>query len=277
MTRQKSFKQRIRARMEKTGESYTAARRQLVARAERSATTQDAGSSDAVTNSGETRSEAAALETEAESPSVPPAAAPETEPSSPAVTQSAVPETESPSPAVTPPMPDETVEARTGRRWEEWFRILDDWGATGREHAEIARWLVAEHGVGGWWAQGVTVAYEQARGMRRPYQRREGFSASASKTVAVPVERLYEAFANEDLRRRWLGDAELQPRSASAPKSIRFDGEGTTRVTVGFLAKGAGKSQVGLEHERLPDAASVEQMKAYWRERLAALKAMLED
>jgi hypothetical protein len=31
MTRQKTFKRRLRARMEKTGESYTAARRMLIA------------------------------------------------------------------------------------------------------------------------------------------------------------------------------------------------------------------------------------------------------
>jgi hypothetical protein len=246
MTRQKSFKHRIRARMEKTGESYTAARRQLIARAERSAATHDVGSTTEALNVGATAAD---------------------DPSS---------GTESPSPAVAPPMSDETVEARTGRRWEEWFRILDEWGATGRPHPEIARWLVAEQGLGAWWAQGVTVAYEQARGLRRPYQRGEGFSATASKTIAAPVERLYEAFANDELRRRWLGDAELQLRSASPPKSIRFDGDGTSRVTVNFLAKRAGKSQASLEHERLRDAAAVEPMKAYWRERMAALKEILE-
>ena len=42
MTRQKSFKRRVRARMDKTGERYTAARRQLLAKAE--AATIDPGS-----------------------------------------------------------------------------------------------------------------------------------------------------------------------------------------------------------------------------------------
>ena len=37
MTRQKSFKQDVRARMGKTGESYSEARRQLLAKAERKA------------------------------------------------------------------------------------------------------------------------------------------------------------------------------------------------------------------------------------------------
>jgi hypothetical protein len=47
-------------------------------------------------------------------------------------------------------------------------------------------------------------------------------------------------------------------------------------VNVGFVAKGKAKSQVGLEHERLPDAKAAEKAKAHWRERLVALKALLE-
>jgi hypothetical protein len=33
---------------------------------------------------------------------------------------------------------------------------------------------------------------------------------------------------------------------------------------------------VALSHERLPDAAEAERMKAFWRERVAALKEVLE-
>jgi hypothetical protein len=48
-------------------------------------------------------------------------------------------------------------------------------GATERKHAEIARWLVTEHEVDSWWAQSVTVGYEQARGMRAPGQQSDGY------------------------------------------------------------------------------------------------------
>jgi hypothetical protein len=34
---------------------------------------------------------------------------------------------------------------------------------------------------------------------------------------------------------------------------------------------------VALEHERLADADEAERMKAFWRERVAALKELLED
>jgi hypothetical protein len=221
MTAQKSFKRKVRARMAKTGESYTAARRQLIAAGERP---------------------------------------------------------QAQGPAFEPPMSEEAIRNATGRGWQEWFSILDEWRAASRGHPEIARWLQEQHGVGGWWSQSLTVGYEQARGRRARGQRADGgFSVTASKTVAVPVERLYEAFLSREVRERWLPGAEMRIRTATPPKYARFDWEdGSTRVIVGFTAKDEAKSQVGLEHERLPDAETAEEMKAWWRERVAALKEVLE-
>jgi len=48
------------------------------------------------------------------------------------------------------------------------------------------------------------------------------------------------------------------------------------RVNVTFLAKDESRSTVALEHRRLPDAREADRMKAYWRQRLAALKEVLE-
>ena len=67
----------------------------------------------------------------------------------------------------------DTVAERTGRPREEWHGLLDAAGATSWTHKQIADWLATEHGVDGWWAQGITVGYEQARGMRLPGQRSE--------------------------------------------------------------------------------------------------------
>ena len=66
-------------------------------------------------------------------------------------------------------------------------------------------------------------------------------------------------------------------RTATAPRSARYDWEdGSTRVIVGFDDLGERKSRVALSHERLPDADTAEAMKAFWRERLTALKQQLE-
>lgn len=218
MTRQKSFKRLVRARMEKTGESYTAARTTLLAAEEFKATE---------------------------------------------------------GPALT--MSDEAIRRRTGRGWEEWFDLLDAWGAADRTHTEIARWVAHEHATDGWDAQAVTVSYERASGRRAVGEHADGFSITVSKTVAVPVDRLFEAFVDGSVRERWLPDSELRERTTQKPKSARFDwGDGKTRVNVGFVAKGEGKSTAALAHERLADAEEAERMKAFWRERVAVLKEVLE-
>jgi hypothetical protein len=218
MTRQKSFKRLVRARMEKTGESYTSARASLLAAAEPNAT---------------------------EGPTL--------------------------------TMSDEAIRRRTGHGWEHWFDLLDEWGGTERSHTDAARWLREEQDTGGWNAQAIVVSYERARGLRAVGEHADGFTVTASKTVAVPVERLYEAFVDEALRREWLPDAELRERTATKPKSARFDWDGgDTRVVVGFESKGDAKSTASLAHEKLPDAGEAERMKAFWRERVAALKEVLE-
>jgi hypothetical protein len=235
MTKQKSFKDRVRARMDKTSESYTTARRQLLAKSA-------------------TEAEAAAETPESAATAVVDV------------------------PGVKRPYSDAVILANTGRTWDEWFAVLDRWGAVERPHTEIARWVNQEHGVDGWWAQGVTVAYEQARGLRAPGQQRGGhFEVNASKTVAVPVERLYEAFADPTLRERWLPGASFEVRTARPGRSIRANwDDGSTRLVVAFTARGEAKSQVALVHERIPDAATADKLKAWWRERVAVLKQVLE-
>jgi uncharacterized protein YndB with AHSA1/START domain len=220
MTRHKSFKRLVRSRMEKTGESYTAARAVLLA-------------------------------------------------------------AEEPAGAEGPPLviSDEAIRKRTGRGWEEWFDLLDGWAAAELPHKEVARRVAAELEIEplGWNAQAVTVSYERARGLRVVGQRADGFAATAQKTVAAPVERLFDAFVDRSQRGRWLPEDELRERTATKPKSARFDwGDGETRVNVTFLEKGDASSTVAVEHARLADAEKAERMKAFWRERLAALKSQLE-
>ena len=174
---------------------------------------------------------------------------------------------------------DEKIRQRTGRSWEQWFAILDDWGAAERSHLDTARWLAEQQGLDplAWNVQAIASSYELARGLRVAGEKDDGFAITVSRTVAVDVERLYDAFAEESLRERWLPDGELSPRTARRPKSARFDwGAGGTRVNVTFLATPQAKSTVALAHRRLPTAADADRMRAYWRQRLDALKRALE-
>jgi uncharacterized protein YndB with AHSA1/START domain len=174
---------------------------------------------------------------------------------------------------------DEKIRQRTARGWEEWFAMLDDWGAADRPHREIARWVAEQQGIHplAWNAQAIAGSYELARGLRVVGEKDDGFAITASKTIAVPVEQLYDAFVASAARERWLPDGELSERTATRPKSARFDwGDGQTRVNATFIAKDEKKSTLALEHRRLADAHQAERMKAYWRQRLQALKHELE-
>lgn len=177
-----------------------------------------------------------------------------------------------------PTLSGERLEEATGRNWEGWLELLDQAGAAKRTHTEIARWLIDEQDVPGWWAQSITVGYERARGLREPGQRSDGWSVTASKTIDAPVESLFQAFEKESIRSKWLPDADLHLRTATAPVSARYDwGDGTTRLVVGFERLGPNKSRVALEHEKLPDGKVAERLRPWWRERVSDLKQLLES
>jgi hypothetical protein len=184
-----------------------------------------------------------------------------------------------PGSSVPQPRTSAALRRSTGRDRGDWFTLLDEWGAAGHAYREIADWLVGEHGLSNWWAQKLIVEYEQARGLRDAGVRPDGtFAAGASKTVAVPVERLFRAFVDAELRERWLPGAVVRERTSQPGRSVRFDWEdGPTRLNVNLLTVGDAKSQVAVEHEHLPNAEAAEARKAYWRGRLAALKALLES
>lgn len=167
----------------------------------------------------------------------------------------------------------------TGRNRDDWFAVLDEWGAAGRPFREIADWLTGEHELSKWWAQKLIIEYEQARGLRPPGVRPNGtFEVSASKTIAVPVERLFDAFVDTRQRKRWLTDAKMSLRTSQPGQSARFNWEdGSTRVNVGFIEKGPARSTVAVSHEKLATADEAETTKAMWKDRLAELKSFLES
>ena len=227
MPRDKDLKRLVRSRMTKTGESYTAARAQIIRKSK-------------------TKTSAPAAR--------------------PAVDY-----------AKLAGMSDDAVKAKTGSTWERWVRSLDRDGATDLSHGEIAKLVHEKYKIGSWWTQTVAVGYERIKGLRGHGQQRDGsFGASKSRTFNVPIDALFHAWADPDVRARWLDGASVKVRTVTAPKSMRLDwrNEGGTIngiVAVGFFAKGKDKSSVALEHTTLPDREAVARLKRYWSARLDAL------
>jgi hypothetical protein len=219
MPTQKDFKRRVRARMQKTGETYTAARHQLLATPTTSKLSID-------------RAKLAG-------------------------------------------MSDVVVRAKTGRTWAGWVRVLDAAGAANLPHRAIAQ-HVASLGLPSWWSQTITVGYERIRGLRERGQQRGGaYGASKSRTFAVPVGVLFDAFADTHVRQRWL-PVNVSVRSARPARRMCLSWEDGTIVHVAFVSKSDARSAVAVQHTKLADRAAMETIKRAWTlhfDRLAAVLA----
>src|SRR5690606_38785401 len=87
--------------------------------------------------------------------------------------------------AATRPVPTAPFSEKTGRDWAGWLAFLDEIGARDMPHGEIAARVLATGDASAWWAQSITVAFEQHIGRRRPGQRSAGtYEVSANRTVA---------------------------------------------------------------------------------------------
>jgi hypothetical protein len=261
VTKNKAQKRAIRARMTKTGEQYTAARHYLLDLHHQSQPGSNGSDPDAAGTISEPNPEATSSATIIES-TMPDGVSQGSESLPPRVTE--------------PGMSDVAIARGTGKSWDEWFALLDAWGAASRNHTEIARYVGEAYGIDGWWAQGVTVGYERARGMRSMHERPDGFSMNASKTFAVPLERLFSALVEEDERAQWLDGIELRLRTSQPQRSARFDVlPADMRLSANFQTRGDAKASVQLQMERLPQAEDVTTWKSIWKRQLDRLATYL--
>jgi len=237
MPSNKDFKRFVRARMKKTGEAYTAARAQILKKS-KSKRVSTLRASSSITRRSTSAVDYAALAG----------------------------------------MSDDVIKAKTGCTWERWVRALDHQGAETMSHREIAALVKKSYKIADWWTQTVTVGYERIKGLRAKGQRRDGtYEASKSRTFDVPVKKLFDAWADERTRKRWLNAATVRIRTATEPKSMRLDWNDESIIAVGFMPKGEAKSSVAIQHTKLPDRETANHLKEYWADRLDALGAVLAN
>ena len=265
MTRARALKEVIRARAARTGERYTTARRHVLKGVRpRTPALVDRLPSDS-----------SALPTGQSTVVVPAVVA-------------ATPERASPTASAKGVVSDTKSREKTGHGLDHWFDVLDRFGAVDKGHTAAARHLFDVHKVPGWYAQGITVAYERARGVRARNQRCDGvYEVSVSKVVAATTVDVVKAFTNARLRRRWMKgvDAHLSKALATAlgsPASkgivVRADGLGQyrykwgdTRVQLYLVPRDKGKTSVVITNSKLAQTAMVEERRAKWRAALEGL------
>jgi hypothetical protein len=173
-------------------------------------------------------------------------------------------------------MSDERVKENTGCTWEKWVYALDRKKAYELPHRELAKLIKEKYKTPDWWTQMVAVGYERIKGKRALGQRIDGrYHATKSRTFNVPVEELFDAWANARQRAKWLADKNVKVRTSTAPKSIRLEQDGSI-IAVWFEKKGAAKSVVSIDEDKLPSREAADAVKQYWGEKLDDLKAVLE-
>lgn len=253
MTRERTLKTTIRARMAKTGERYTAARRHVLA----------------ASAPGDTAARAA-------------------------TTASTIRPAARPASAFPGPMPSAAANtrliARSGHDFAHWFAVLEDFGARTKGHTASARHLSADHGVPGWHAQEITVAWERATGLRAVNQRMNGaYEVSVSKVLPVDVPTAARALEATTARTAWTKSAEpalirallggLRGPGANGLtdgskglKRCRFAWD-DSRVEFQLVPRADGRADAIAVHTKLPDTAAVETRRSQWRAALTALAA----
>lgn len=181
---------------------------------------------------------------------------------------------------------------KTGHGLEHWFAVLDRFGAVEKGHTAAARHLYADHQVPGWYSQGITVAYERARGVRVPNQRCDGeYEVSVSKVLTADADKVIRAFTDARLRKRWIAgvDAELAAALTTAITSktskgfvVRPDGLARFRykwddTTVQFYLEPRpnGKMSLVVQHTKLANSSAVDARRAQWKVAFKALADLL--
>lgn len=167
----------------------------------------------------------------------------------------------------------QAIEKATNKSWDWWLQFFERIGASELSHKEIAQAAYDRAGAPGWWAQAVTVAYEQSIGRRQPGQDSDGsFTVSASKTLDGSMDEALRRWQKLVAGRRQFGGIAI----AEAPEVSRTDKwrywrcnfvDGS-RAVLTIYQKSPDKAMLGIDHAKLISSEQAEAWRGFWRELL---------
>ena len=102
------------------------------------------------------------------------------------------------------------------------------------------------------------------------------FHVSATKTIAVTLPMLYDAWTSANTRRLWLHAPGIVTRRATPRKSMRLIWNDGSSVHVTFAGQAGGLCLVTVEHAGIKTAARAAELKELWSAALQRLKNRLE-
>jgi uncharacterized protein YndB with AHSA1/START domain len=186
-----------------------------------------------------------------------------------------------------------SAKAATGRTYEDWFRLLDAAGGATAGRKALGDLLLKKHNLDAWWAITLIVEYEKTRGAFDKDGAPRGYNICVTKSFSAPPARAFEELAKGAW---WLGPKATATLAEGAAfddgdghtgtfkkvvpgKSIKFTWQGAGHqlgetVEIKLTPSGA-KTAVALTHDRLPDRAAADGMRAAWAAFLEAWKLRL--
>lgn len=168
---------------------------------------------------------------------------------------------------------EEKIQEATGKPWKEWLELLEASGARDLSHRDIATMLREEHGVDSWWAQGLTVRYEQETGRRLPSQESDGtFTASATKVLAGTPKETLEWWQQKIIDMPEINGLTIIKSDISKTEKRRYfraQLSDNSRLIVAVEEKAPKKSLLAVQHEKLLTKVSADEWKEFWKAFLA--------
>lgn len=154
----------------------------------------------------------------------------------------------------------QAVHEATGKTHDEWHEVLLAAGAADWKHKQIAEHLVNDLGVDGWWAQGITVDFEQRVQGRQPGQRADGtFESAVRRTIPLGQKEALELVAASVAER--YGEPSAKSMTLRTP-NVRFVGD-DARVLVDAQPSKESGTSVGITVSKLTSADELATAKAW--------------
>lgn len=182
---------------------------------------------------------------------------------------------------MTAPSNISSIEKTTNRSWDEWLAFFTRLGADTLDHSTIAKHVYnqltnIEDINASWWAQSITVAYEQYIGRRAPGQSGEGdFQVSVSRTLDGSMDDVMARWVDlADGMREFNSHAIIDaPRRTETDKwrHWRVNLSDYTLITASVQQKSDDKSILTVTHSKLTSSEAAEEWRQYWKEFLQRL------
>ncbi len=160
------------------------------------------------------------------------------------------------------------IEKKFGKPWKYWMDYMQSINASELTHTEIAK-KVNEKINDSWWAQTITVAYEQKSGRRKPGQRADGtYEASVTKSSDEDPAKLAEKWNefskdNKELQSKMKD----KPRISKTKKNNLWKAEleNSNKATVAFEKMKNGKTQIAVMQQKIKTQSDLEKSKKFWQ------------